>query len=381
MILRPALSLATLLLLGACDREALYGQSSFTENVEAAYAACSSEEISFLSTKQNLQTAFANCGSNKFANFAWSPDGRFVYFRLTHGGHIMDGEAKTIEAVPTEGPIARPTWVNNDILAIPLPEAEGDPDGPLRLAIYNHVAHNMEMRELPGLSEIRDLQPSLEDRKLLLTAIRGGRRAALLVDIDTGEISPAFPQISQPVERISLAPKADLLAWSGTDTTELLQASTGTSLAIYDGATRGIPHPDGRYLALEGLGEPISPFDQRTWNEISEEAQRREQARKEKWLETLPSWAPREQQPPEIQIVEISTGTRVRITGFFGDHVEWYAPRKYFMSFMLWGIEGKQVNRNVALTDLAERMRMVSKGEVPHGVELVLTEPTTTPGG
>jgi hypothetical protein len=36
---------------------------------------------------------------------------------------------------------------------------------------------------------------------------------------------------------------------------------------------------------------------------------------------------------------------------------------------MLWGIEGKQLNRNVGLTNLSEKLRMLDKGEIPLGIE------------
>ena len=61
----------------------------------------------------------------------------------------------------------------------------------------------------------------------------------------------------------------------------------------------------------------------------------------------------------------------MRITFFQGDHFEWYQARNYFASAIMWGIEGKQLNRNVILTNLAERLRMVGKGEVPLGIEMV----------
>jgi hypothetical protein len=36
---------------------------------------------------------------------------------------------------------------------------------------------------------------------------------------------------------------------------------------------------------------------------------------------------------------------------------------------MLWGVEGKQLNRNVGLSDMSERFRMLSNGDVPIGIE------------
>jgi hypothetical protein len=42
---------------------------------------------------------------------------------------------------------------------------------------------------------------------------------------------------------------------------------------------------------------------------------------------------------------------------------------RYYTSFMLWGVEGKQLNRNVGLADMSERFRMLSNGDVPLGIE------------
>ena len=36
---------------------------------------------------------------------------------------------------------------------------------------------------------------------------------------------------------------------------------------------------------------------------------------------------------------------------------------------MMWGVEGKQLNRNVGLTSLAERVRMIDAEQMPLGVE------------
>jgi hypothetical protein len=36
---------------------------------------------------------------------------------------------------------------------------------------------------------------------------------------------------------------------------------------------------------------------------------------------------------------------------------------------IIWGIENKQLHRNVAFTDLREKLRMADKGQVPYGME------------
>jgi hypothetical protein len=143
---------------------------------------------------------------------------------------------------------------------------------------------------------------------------------------------------------------------------------------------RAIPHPGGRYVALELTGAPVSPYFQRSWDELSPDRRERELARRKQWEKNLPSWAPREVFPPEIQILDLQKNKRYRVTAYWGDQFEWYTAQDYFSSNILWGIEGKQLHRNVILTDMAERLRMLDKGEVPLGMEVVdVSETTTTP--
>lgn len=364
-----------------CSREDLYGDATFTDNVEAAYEECDESEISFLAGKHGIQTAFGNCGSNKFAHIEWSPDGRLLYFQLTHGGHIMDGETKAVMTVPTSTPVAGATWLRADMLAVPVGPPEDSPDSGPRIAFYNRAGNTLEYVAL-GLEEPRDLWPVGEADRLYLTALdEAGERRPYEVDPATGSVSRALDFLVKPVERLVVEAEADLLAWSDGHTTELMRLSDRSSLAVLPEVLRAIPHPEGRYVALETLGAPISPFDQRHWNELTPEAREREIARRDEWLQRLPDWAPRDMQPPEIQILDLETGDRFRITAFYGEHFEWYRPRPYYCSFILWGIEGKQLHRNVGLVDIAERLRMAGKGEVPMGLERVGAEgePLVTP--
>lgn len=360
-----------------CSREDLVSNDNLTENVKKAFADCNPDEISFLAAKENLQTAFRNCGSNNFSHFEWSPDGVNVYFQLTSGAYVMNGEKKTISSVPSPLPIAGGTWLSNDLLAIPVgpkvPEGASSKqtERPERILLYNLASHTLEAIELP-VKAPRDLQPWGKDNELLLTAIsQNGRRQPWVLDTSTGKITRAFPWLDGAVDRLVYAPKANLVAWSVKDTTHLVQADSGATVMDLPGMSRAIPHPEGRYVALETLGSPLSPFDQKAWDDLSAEARAREQARRKQFIARLPDWAPREIRPPELQIVDLKTGGRWRITAFNGDHFEWYQPRDYWCSFILWGIEGKQLNRNIALTDLAERLRLAGKGEVPRGLEVV----------
>ena len=376
---RPGLSLL-FLAVGACSRDDVYGGATFTENVEEAYAECSSAEIEFLAAKHSLQLAFDECGSNKFAEVDWSPDGRLLYFQLTHGGHILDAENKTIEAVPTEGPGASAVWVRDGLLAVPLPPAEATegasaPDDLWRIAWFDRTARTMDTVPLT-VREPRDLQPFGEGDDLLLTGLgEDGTRTAWRYKRNSGQLSTALPFLPPGVERLVVEPDASLVGWSDGTNGKLLQLSDGSTIMEIPGAKRVVPHHEGRYVALEVDGEPISLFDQRTWNELSPEAQEREQRRKEQWLQNLPDWAPREARPPEIHIIDMTTAKRFRITAFYGDHFEWWRPRNYWASFIMWGIEGKQLHRNVAITDLHERLRMAAKGELPWGLEDITEGP------
>ena len=146
-------------------------------------------------------------------------------------------------------------------------------------------------------------------------------------------------------------------------------AESGEVKHRFEDATRGVVHPEGRYIALESLGEPISPFDQRSWDELSDDAREREKRRTEEWLARQPEWVPKEINPPTIDIVDVEVGKRFRFNSFYGDRFQWY-PSPYYASFVLWGLEGKEVNKNVALTNLHERLRMAAAGDIPMGVQL-----------
>ena len=353
-----------------CGREALYGGGSdFTQDVYESFADCRDAEIKRLTMAHNIQTAFGRCGSNRFSHFVWSPDGVHLYFQLTHGSHILNGADKTITTVPTEGPIGRAAWLSKDILAIPLPAAEGTTEE--RIVIYNRATATMETRPL-SVTSPKDMMP-FNGGVLLSAKDNGGTRRAYLLDVNTGETTLAFPWLGHAVTRLAISQKADLLAWSTDTDTELVRMSTGESLHLFTGVTRAVPHDDGRWVALETLGAEISHFDQRTWNEISPEARKRELARQEKWAARQPDWVEMTTNPPEIQVFDLNNGKRYRITSFWGTEVEWYPAKGNWMAFMMWGIEGKQLNRNVALTVMAERFRMIDAGQMPLGMEPVVS--------
>jgi hypothetical protein len=368
--------LAPLLILAACSRDDLYSESSFTDNVAEAFADCNPSEIRFLAGKHAIQTAFRNCGSNNFGDVSWAPDGIHLHFRVVNGSYLLNAEDKTITTVPTEAPTADSAWLHKEMVAMPLlPEKEAKYP---RLAVYNLPTNILDI-SLLEVTEPLDLQPwGDREQVLMLGTGEDGIQRPYRFNTTDKTISRAFDFIDTAVERISYAPEAGLLAWSTGESTELMK-DDGTSLKVFASVNRAIPHPEGRYVALEVTGEGISPFDQRAWGELSPEARERELARQEQFIERLPEWAPREYNPPEIHIYDIEKDVTYRVTAFFGDHFEWYQTpnplSRYYCSFMLWGIEGKQLNRNVGLTDLSEKLRMLDKGEIPLGIESLSSAP------
>ena len=178
-----------------------------------------------------------------------------------------------------------------------------------------------------------------------------------------------MPWLDQGVVRMSIAQKADLVAWSTETDTEVARLSTGESLQLFPGVTRAVPDPEGRWIALETEGVEISHFDQRSWNEVSGKARERELARQKKWLERQPDWVETTTKPPEVQMFDMSNGKRYRVTAFWGDEVQWYPARGNYLAFIMWGIEGKQLNRNIGLTSMAERFRMIDADQMPLGIE------------
>jgi hypothetical protein len=378
---RLAVSSFGLLALVACDRDALYEQNTFSQNVYEAYDECDDAEIRFLSAKHNIQTAFDNCGSNGFAHFAWAPDGVQLYFQLPAAAHIMNAQEKTIGTMPLTSPVGAVAWLSRELLVLPLaPEKDAKEH---RLVLFDRVQATMNTIKIP-MSEPDDLMPAGKLDQVYFTALdENGERRAYLANFTTSEVTRAFPWLTEPIGSFTYAAAQDLVTWGApvvlkdkdgkqadpkTFSVKIAKGATGELVHSFEDAHRAVVHAKGRYIALESLGEPISPFDQRAWDELSPEAREREQRRTEEWLSKQPDWVIKYVRPPVIDIYDNETKERYRFVGFYGDKFQWYAAVDFYASFVLWGMEGKQLNKNVALTDLFERLRMAAKGEIGYGV-------------
>jgi len=359
----------TLALLG-CSRESMYGDRSLVQDVSDSYAGCNDTEIRFLSEKHNIQTAFKRCGSNRFSHFRYSPDGVHVYFQVADNGYVMNGENRTIKLVPAEKPLSNAGWLTKDILAVPLePELGGTQE---RVTLYNRATDSMHTLELP-VQQLRDLQAWDEKGTMMLfTAVddTGGRHPYLL-DTATGSISRTLNWLNQSIEHLQVARAANLVAWSTKSDTEIAQLDDGKTLHLLPGVTRAVPHPDGDWVALEQLGAPISKFQQTSWGHGSPEKKARDEARHKKWLESQPDWVNQKFQPPEVHFLNVKDASRYRVKSFLGDRLQWYPAPGHYLAFMMWGIEGKQLHRNVGLKAMGLPLKLAANGKQTQDLTVV----------
>jgi len=380
----PLLAMTSVVLSWGCDRDDIYGESTFSQNVALAYAECDAGEIKFLTGKHAIHLGFKPCGSNKFAAASWSPDGTLLYFQLTHGGHILVGETGDIETIPTETPVGPATWIRDNYLAIPLAPSgsvelgaseeeahkqAASADGAWRLALYDRGSAALELVDLPVRSP-RDLQHTGTGTQVAMTALGDDNvRRAWVYDPLTGETTRLLPWWEGAVESLVVTPS--LVSFKDGDTVTIRQRTDGNEVAQVAGANRAIPHPEGRYVMVEQDGAPISLFVQEGWRELDPEREAREKARQEQWMENLPEWAPREAVPPELHILDLEQHTRTKITAFYGDRFEWLPRENYWCSMLLWGVEGKQLHANVGYLNIHERLRMLDSDQEPYGMERV----------
>jgi hypothetical protein len=364
------------------------GSGSLVHNTADAFADCSPSEIQFLAAKSGVQLAFGACGSNQFADHAWSPDGTRVYFQLVYTTHVLDASLphKPIVGLPLPQPIGPATWLSPTRLAVPVgPAAPGT--GPNRLALVEvppttpadqpPAPAPVAFVDLPGVDDVLAAQAGpTEGEVRLLAATSTGTRAFAVVE---GSLRPLLPWLPNDVLTLTWAPAQGAAVVGRGDGVTVHAEADGAALGAWSGATRGTLHPEGRWLVLEGLGEPVSVFEKRSWKDLPPEVAERERARAAELAARLPPGVETTVRPPELSIVDRTTGRRVRVTSFQGEDFAWYAARLPFATFALWGFEDTQVKRNVALVDLTSHLAAVAEGRERLGQAVV--EPGTPPAG
>ena len=351
---------------------------TLSQNVGSAFAPCNEAEIGFYADKHNFMTAFRPCGNNHFEEFAWSPDGKRLYFQLGTEHHIMDAEAKTKDTrvVPTPSPVGPATWLSATRLVVPVrPGADAAAGASDQLAVYDLEQSTIFAVDLPaGLAGIEDVQPSGDPGAILLSFDNRGTREISRVHVSDGGITPVFPWLDattldgKPIVNFTYTPELDALFVGTSDDVRWFDGKTGTLRNTYADAKRASLHRDGRWLMIEYLGEEQSVFYQRAWDDLPEQARKREARRAEQFERQLPDSYQTKVRPPMLSFVDVQSGRRWKITSVQGSRFAWY-PMSLYGSFMMWGFENKQFRRNVLLGNFATRMVTAAADSQYIGVE------------
>ncbi|MCA9572102.1 MAG: hypothetical protein KC656_29890, partial [Myxococcales bacterium] len=365
-----------LLALIGCSYDPTVG--TLPDNVGQAFAPCQESEIRFLATKHNFQTVFEPCGNNQFGAFAWAPTGTHLYFQLGQTAYVMHASAedKRTLTVPTPSPIGEAAWLSASQIAIPVgPEAA---DGKNRLAVFDLEQQSVFYREVPHASIQAVHKPATPGEALLVVAeSEDAPRSLVRIALADGAVEPAAPWLTgfdtldwvvTSGEDMQTPVPAEVAVVGRGNTVTLHDASSGEVWKTFEDATAGALHPKGRWLALEHLGEEVSIFYQRAWDDMSEAQRRREQARAEKLASGLPESYQKTVRPPAIALVDLTDGARWDLTSVQGEDFAWYTAQDYWASFIFWGFEGKQFKRNVLLGQMGSRLRATEIGREFLGV-------------
>lgn len=336
-----------------------------SENAAASFDLCDAGEIEALARRQQLRLAFSACGKNQFLSGQWSPDGQLLVFLLSDGAYVLDGVNKAIVRVPGDPPSALPAWTGPSRLVFPLPPL-ADATG-ARLAAADLRADTLDVVAIP-LYEPRDLV-AWEDGGVLLTAVGPDGVRSPYVVTRGGAVERALPWLAGAVDALSVG--GGLVAWTDDGGVNVALAATGERVASVSGALRGLPHPGGGYVAVERPGAPISAFDQQPWGEPVDATSAAEAARRERFLQRLPEHVDRTVTPPEVVLLDLRAGSAWRVRAWSGAGLSWYPANPDYLSLMLWGVEGRQENRNAALGELLGRLRAVEAGEPDPGLEIL----------
>jgi hypothetical protein len=371
---------AAWLLAAGCQCNDDPSSASLSHNVGESFAGCKESEIRFLSGKHNVQLVFAPCGANAFSAYRWSPDGLRIYFQLVLSAYVMDANAenKATTTVPTPAPIGAAEWMNAATLAIPVTGRDNKEGA--RMAIFelpttpdepgSVMSGQLVYHDLPGLAVVNQLQRGDSPTDLLFAASPAADAPLVLYRMDTaaGTFEPAFSWLTVPFTTFTYTSAQHALLLGHDNQVWMVDTTTGQEVGRWPEAKRGSLHRDGRWLALELDGPPTSIYFQRTWDELSDQARERELARAERFADGLPEWSPREVRPPTLSMVDRTTNKRWAFTAFQGDQFQWYEATGTWASFFVWGFEGKQLKRNVAFADFADRLRSIDEDAPMMGV-------------
>ncbi len=351
--------LAWVMLLAACQPDP--ENTSLFNNVGMSFEPCNEAEIKFRNDRYNLMPALKVCGSNNVAHFAWNPSGTHLYFDLTLTGNLIDASQahKPLSTLPIDQPTGQPAWINDTRVVVPTVPDPRSPGGPERLALFDVQQLTLNYRPVPGLTSVTDLTRGRTPSEVFFTALDAqGVRRAYRYDLDEAVVAPAFGWLDR-ADSLSVTPAAGTVV-----------VGLGGKVTVYDfdgeargswPGTRGTVHPDGVWLALEREGEEVSIFYQRSWENQTRRERELAQQKADRMAERFPEWFPKTVKLPTLEFVNLVSGHRGEMYSVYGTRFQWYERANFYGSFLLWGYEGKQLNRNVQLGDFALALGAVEK--------------------
>ena len=354
-----------------------------TFDASEVFQPCIETELKSRAKEYAMQLIFEPCGSNRFLDFSWAPDGLQLYYELPGRAMILNADTSRISTIEDNVPHGPGAWLHEDLLLVPI-SAESTvpkstkPPTQSRIGVFNQLAE-LQATHTIDIGLPRDLQPWNDGARILLTGIspEDGLRYPYIFDPQGGHLNRVLQELG-PVENLSWAGPEGLIAYfNGKET--VVQRASGVQavsdwqvLARYKDVRRGIVHPSSRYVALETLGPSTSMYFQQPIEvELSDSDRKREEARREQFIAQLPEGTLTEVQPPEIHFLDVKNGQRYRITAFKGDHFQWYEFQDYWASFILWGFENEQVQTNVVALDMSTWLQADEATQAERGMEQV----------
>ncbi len=337
----------------------------FAEDVKKAYEQCDGQEIGLLAAKHNLQLVFEPCGSNNFLHYQWAPSGIELFYQTNSGPWLLNGETKELRALQIGVPIGNTVWFNDDLVAFPEKGVKS-----YNIDVYDVRKNIINITGLALMAPDNLVRGREVDEVLFLAAEREPDpthpddhppRSIYRLRANTGTVERAFPWLDGPVLDFTYHAGQDLLAFRTGEEggVTVARGSTGEVVRTFPDRERVSVSSDGRFWAIEGDGDPIPLFNQKTDEEAEVEAADGASGTAESpELERLAALTmDQEYAPPTIWILDTTTDREVRLPDVFGYHFQWYEAQRYYCSFVLWGMENKEFNRNIVLTDLTPVLR------------------------
>lgn len=319
-------------------------------------SSCNGDVVQVLTGAHGLMLVFAPCGVNDVRSQTWGPDGIQLYFDLVDGGYLLDGDRHLLRDVDTPVPLTNGVWLGPDHVSFVLPPDDTHPSQ--GVAVLN-IRRKKISRVDTHLREPRHLTRGDSVNALYVTALdEAGQRRPWRVDTGTGVAERILPWLEEPVDSLTWEPNAGMVGWSAGGTAHVAHAD-GSGRMDFPDATRAVVHPSGRYVALERTGLPVAAEGGTGALPPAVQGATFHPAPTDTTLEAMPC----------LDLWVAATGVRYRILGFQGDDFEWYRAKDFWASFRLLGVNGREINRNVALVDLSERLARLEKGESPVDLE------------